>query len=72
MSTQEKARKLMVKERQQEEHLQESMLSRAAEVGETHPVEEEEAKARELMVEERKQEEYLQETMLSRAEAEIQ
>lgn len=72
MTTSEKARKLMVEERQHEEHVQGKLLSRAVEAVETGSVEEAEAKARELMAEERKQEEHIQETMLNRAAEAIQ
>jgi hypothetical protein len=67
MTTSEKARKLMVEERQHEAQVQENVLSRAVEAVESGLVEEAEAKARELMVEERQQEEHIQENMLSRA-----
>jgi hypothetical protein len=72
MTTEQKARQLMVEGRQQEQNLQERLLTRSVEEVEVQSVEETEAKARELMVEERQQEETRQETMLSRAEAEIQ
>lgn len=70
MSTQEQARKLMVEERRQDEHIQDNMLSRAAETLEnlTEVVTE---KARELVVEARQHEEQIQEKMLNRAEEEI-
>lgn len=72
MTTSEKARKLMVEERQHEERVQENVLSRAVEAVETGLVEETEAKARELMAGERQQEERIQETMLNRAAEAIQ
>ena len=67
MTTSEKARQLMVEERQHEEHVQENVLSRAVEAVETGLAEETEAKARELMAEERQQQEHIHENMLSRA-----
>lgn len=70
MSTQEEAREAMVQHRQQEEHLQQSMLSRlAAEIN--TPVEPEQQEAREAMAEYRQQEKHLQQSMLSRSVAEV-
>jgi hypothetical protein len=71
MSTQDKARELMAKERHQEEHLQETMLERTADpdkaVADTL-----EEKARELLASERQSEKHLDETMLERAVEVIQ
>ena len=71
MSKQEETRKLMVKERQHQEHLKENMLSRAIEEVETHTEGDTDEKARELIAQERQQAEHLQENMLSRAAEEI-
>jgi hypothetical protein len=70
-NTQEEAREAMVQHRQQEEHLQQSMLSRSeAEIN--TPVEPEiQQEARELMTEHRQQEEHLQESMLNRSVAQV-
>lgn len=68
---QERARESIVEQRQHEEHLKETMQSRAeAEMTGLDNTEIEEA-AREGMVEQRRQESHLQETMLSRSTAEI-
>lgn len=69
MTTSEKARKLMVEERQHEDHVQENVLTRAVEALETGLGKETEAKARELMAQERQQEEHIHESMLNRAES---
>ncbi len=72
MSTEEQARELATKERQHEEHLQESMLNRAvAEVN--HPSTDALTPdhARELAVKQRQHEEQLKESMLNRAKAEM-
>jgi hypothetical protein len=65
------AREVAVEHRQQEEHLQQAMLSRtAAEIaeGSESSIQEE---ARELMVERRQQEEHLPQAMLKRSAAEV-
>jgi flagellar hook-basal body complex protein FliE len=71
MSTQDKARELMVQQRQHDEHLHESMLNRAeaAHPGGTEALTQEEA--RELMAQQRYHEKHLHESMLNRAEAEV-
>lgn len=71
MNTEEEARCAMKKQRQQEKHIQQSMLSRAETEVETLTSDDIEAEARELMAEQRQQEESLQQSMLSRAETEI-
>ena len=71
MSTQDKARELMAKERQQEEHLQETMLERVAET-DTTITEIVAEKARELLTDERQSGKHLDETMLERAVEVIQ
>jgi hypothetical protein len=73
MNSQEQARELMTQQRQEEEHLHESMLNRAeTEVdnsSDTQAVTQEQA--RELMTQQRHREEHLHESLLSRAEAEL-
>lgn len=66
MSTQDKARELLVQERQQESLRHETMIGRAAE---TAPRADDslEEKARELLAEERQQDKHLEETMLERS-----
>ena len=71
MSTQKETRKLMAKERQHQEHLQENMLNRAVEELETQTTEETTEKARELIARQRQQDKNLEENMLSRATEEI-
>lgn len=67
MTAQEHARELLAHKRQQDEHLQESMRTRAEEqvqnTAETHTDEQ----ARELLAHKRQQDEHLQESMLTRA-----
>lgn len=71
MSTKEEAREAMAQQRQEEEDLQESMLSRSEAEIANKDESEIQAKARELMAEQRQQEEHLQESMLSRSAAEV-
>jgi hypothetical protein len=66
MNTQEQARQLMVKDRLHEEHLHETLTSRAAET-ELVKAEEVTEQARERLVQERLHQEHLQETMAHRA-----
>ncbi|MBW4623789.1 MAG: hypothetical protein KME17_31060 [Cyanosarcina radialis HA8281-LM2] len=65
------AREIAIEHRQQEEHLQQAMLSRTAaeiaEGGESSIRQE----ARKLMVERRQQEEHTQQSMLKRSAAEV-
>ena len=68
MNMQDKARELIVQDRQHQEHVQETMLSRAAD---EKPVEQTDEQARELLVEERHHEEHLHEAMLSRASEQL-
>ncbi|AIE74455.1 MULTISPECIES: hypothetical protein [unclassified Synechocystis] len=70
MSTQDKARELLAKERQQENQLNENMVARATETDLT-VAEELDEKARELLAEERQQEKHMEETMLSRSTEEL-
>lgn len=71
MSTQEEARKAIVKERQHQQNVQQNMLSRtAAEIEQLSPSAIEE-KSRELIAQEREHEHHLQDSLLSRSEAEI-
>jgi len=71
MNTQDKARELMAKDRQQDEHLQENMLERAADI-DNAVAEAVEEKARELLTDERQSEQRLDENMLERAVEAIQ
>jgi hypothetical protein len=70
MNPQDKPREAMTQQRLQDEHLQETMLSRSeAEVGASQEDSLRE-EARQRMVEQRKQEEHVQETMLNRTATE--
>ncbi|MFM1843915.1 MAG: hypothetical protein RLZZ490_2658 [Cyanobacteriota bacterium] len=71
MSTQDKARELLAKDRHQDQHLHDTMTARAAETDNaiTDNLDE---KARELLAGDRQQEKHLEDTMLSRATEEIQ
>ncbi len=73
MSTQDQARELMAQHRHHDEHLHESMRSRAeAEVNQTHSADAHtQEQARELMSQHRHHDEHLQESMRSRAESEL-
>ncbi|GAB1537701.1 hypothetical protein NUACC21_03520 [Scytonema sp. NUACC21] len=72
MNTEDKARELMAKQRQHEEHLQESMLNRAdAEVHNPNVETVTQEEARELLAQQRQHTEHLQESMRHRAEGEI-
>lgn len=72
MSTEKQARERMVQQRQHDEHLQESMLSRAeAEISNSSEAEVTPEHARELMTQQRQDKAHLQEAMLNRAEAEV-
>ena len=68
MNMQDKARELLVQDRQHQEHVHEAMLSRAAE---EKPVEHTDEQARELLVEERRHDDHLHEAMLSRASEQL-
>ncbi len=70
MSTQDKARELLAKDRQSESQLQENMAARAAET-ELTVAEDLDEKARQLLAEERQQEKHVEETMLSRSTEEL-
>ncbi|AFZ31839.1 hypothetical protein Glo7428_3356 [Gloeocapsa sp. PCC 7428] len=67
----QEAREAMAQQRQQEEHLQQSMLSRSEAEVNNPPGSHTEEEARELMIEQRQQEEQLQKSMLSRSAAEV-
>lgn len=71
MNTQEHARQLMAQERQQQEHLQDNLLTRACEEVEDQTNGEELEKARELMTQNRQKQEHLQNNLLARASEEI-
>ncbi|MEB3310329.1 MAG: hypothetical protein VKJ02_08850 [Snowella sp.] len=66
MSTQDKAREVMAQERKQENHLHETMVSRATD-SQTTATPELDEKARELLTSDRQHVEHLEETMLSRS-----
>ncbi|PPS43489.1 hypothetical protein [Chroococcidiopsis sp. TS-821] len=67
----QEAREAMAQQRQQEEHLKQSMLSRSEAEVNTPPGSHIAEEARELMIEQRQQEEQLQQSMLSRSAAEV-
>ncbi|MBE9190661.1 hypothetical protein IQ230_09885 [Gloeocapsopsis crepidinum LEGE 06123] len=67
----QEAREAMAQQRQQEEHLQQSMLSRSEAEVDTPPGSHTAEEARELMIEQRQQEEQLQQSMLNRSAAEV-
>lgn len=71
IATPEKARESVVHQRQHEEHLQETMRTRAAAEIKTPSSAGTQAEARELMVEQRQRDEHLQETMHQRAVEDI-
>ncbi|HHP7231992.1 MAG TPA: hypothetical protein ACFCUY_14180 [Xenococcaceae cyanobacterium] len=71
MTTQEEARKAMAQSRQQEEHLDENMLSRSQEKIAQDSSPEIGEEARELIVGQRQHDQNTRDTMLSRSEAEI-
>ncbi|MFM7383843.1 MAG: hypothetical protein ACKO1W_12440 [Microcystaceae cyanobacterium] len=66
MNTQEQARQLMVKDRLHEEHLHETLTSRAAE-SELMKADEVTEQARERLAQDRQHQEHLEETMAQRA-----
>lgn len=70
-NTQQEARQAMIQQRQDEEHLQQSMLNRTAAEVNVPADGNIQAEARELMVENRQDEEHLHESMLNRASAEV-
>jgi hypothetical protein len=71
MNSQEQARELAAKERQQEEHIKESMLNRTqAEVHNPSGTDNfTQEQARELAAKERQHEEHIKESMLNRAKS---
>lgn len=71
MSTTETARKLMVQERKQTEHIEDNMLERSAEAVAESQNADTNDKARELLAQERQQQAHLQDNMLERATEEI-
>jgi hypothetical protein len=66
MNLEDKARELLVQDRQHQEHISENMLNRVAE--EEQAVEQTQEQARELLAQDRLHEDHLQEAMLSRVE----
>jgi hypothetical protein len=68
MSMQDKARELLVQDRQHQEHINDNMLNRLAE--EEQVVEQTQEQARELLVQDRLHDDHLHEAMLSRVEEE--
>jgi len=70
MSTQDKARELLAKDRQSEHQLHENMVARASEA-DLNVTDELDEKARELLAEERQQEKHVEETMLRRSTEEL-
>ncbi len=72
MTTEDKARELMVKERLADEERHEKMVSRAVEAEEAYPEKNLEETARELLTQERQHEEAIEDKMLHRAVENIQ
>ncbi|SKB11336.1 conserved hypothetical protein [Planktothrix sp. PCC 11201] len=66
MNLEDKARELLVQDRQHLEHIGENMLDRVAK--EAQAVEQTQEQARELLAEDRLHDDHLQEAMLSRVE----
>ena len=66
MNLEDKARELVVQDRQHQEHISENMLNRVAE--EEQAVEQTHEQARELLAQDRLHDDHLQEAMLTRAE----
>jgi hypothetical protein len=71
MSTQDKARELLAKDRQQAQHLHDTMTARAA-AADNGAADDLDEKARERLAGDRLQDKHLEETMLSRSAEEIQ
>jgi hypothetical protein len=71
MSTEQEAREAMSQQRQQEEHLHQSMLNRSQAQIKTPIDSSTQEEARKLLVEQRQQEEQTHQSMLSRSEAEV-
>ena len=71
MSTQDKARELLAKDRQQDQHLHDTMTARAAET-DNAVTDDLDEKARGLLAGDRQHDKHLEETMLSRSTEEIQ
>ena len=70
MSTEDRALALLAKDRQQDQHLHETMAARAAETdGVAENLDE---KARELLAGDRQHDKHVEDTMLSRSSEEIQ
>ncbi|MUL34889.1 hypothetical protein [Gloeocapsopsis dulcis] len=67
----QEARDAMAQQRQHEEHLHKSMLSRSQAEVDTPPGSHTAEEARESMIEQRQQEEQLQQSMRSRSAAEV-
>lgn len=71
LTTQEKAREFVAQQRQHDEHLQETMHTRAAEAMKTPDSTGTQEEARELMAKQRQHDEHLQETMHQRASGKV-
>ncbi|MGF1538957.1 MAG: hypothetical protein ACFCU5_00670 [Pleurocapsa sp.] len=71
MSTQEEARELMAKSRQDEENIEQNMLSRAEAEVESSSTSQIDEESRELMAKQREHDRHLKNSLLSRSEAEI-
>jgi hypothetical protein len=72
MTTNDKTRELIAKERKHKQHQDETMLTRAVEGLETHTPTDLEEKARELVTRERQESEHIEENMLTRAVEEVE
>ena len=72
MSTNDKTRDLIAKERKHKQHQDDSMLTRTVEEIETHIPTDLEEKARELVTQERQESEQIEENMLNRAVEEVE
>lgn len=69
MTMQDKARELLVQDRQHQEHVQETMRNRVAE--EENLIQQTQEQARELLIQGRLHDDHLQEAMLSRTSEQI-
>lgn len=71
MSTEDKARELMAKQRLHQQHNEENLLSLTEQELQEHHAADVEEKARELLAENRHHDHNLQDNMISRAEQEL-
>jgi hypothetical protein len=71
MSTEDKARELMAKQRLQAQHREENLLSLTEQELQEHHATDVEKQARDLLVENRQHDHNLQDNMVSRAEQEL-